>query len=290
MPLTQPFWQTSRFQIDLSHPKIMGIVNITPDSFSDGGHFDQTRTALNHCEQLLKDGADILDLGAESTRPGAAPVPLDEELRRLLPVLREAVKFNIPISIDTYKSAVMAAALDAGADIINDVWALRQAGAEQIAATHPSCGICLMHMHGEPATMQIQPMQTANIVADVAFFLRERAIKMQQMGINPARITIDPGIGFGKTVSQNFALLARQKDLIKDWPLLAGWSRKSSLAAVATRAAQAMLPASERVGASVAAALIAVQNGASIVRVHDVKETAQALAVWAAVENAEKHV
>lgn len=231
-----------------------------------------------------------MDLGAESTRPGAAPVPLDEELRRLLPVLREAVKFNIPISIDTYKSAVMAAALDAGADIINDVWALRQAGAEQIAATHPSCGICLMHMHGEPATMQIQPMQTANIVADVAFFLRERAIKMQQMGINPARITIDPGIGFGKTVSQNFALLARQKDLIKDWPLLAGWSRKSSLAAVATRAAQAMLPASERVGASVAAALIAVQNGASIVRVHDVKETAQALAVWAAVENAEKHV
>lgn len=290
MPLTQPFWQTSRFQIDLSYPKIMGIVNITPDSFSDGGHFDQTRTALNHCEQLLKDGADILDLGAESTRPGAAPVPLDEELRRLLPVLREAVKFNIPISIDTYKSAVMAAALDAGADIINDVWALRQAGAEQIAATHPSCGICLMHMHGEPATMQIQPMQTANIVADVAFFLRERAIKMQQMGINPARITIDPGIGFGKTVSQNFALLARQKDLIKDWPLLAGWSRKSSLAAVATRAAQTMLPASERVGASVAAALIAVQNGASIVRVHDVKETAQALAVWAAVENAEKHV
>lgn len=231
-----------------------------------------------------------MDLGAESTRPGAAPVPLDEELRRLLPVLREAVKFNIPISIDTYKSAVMTAALDAGADIINDVWALRQAGAEQIAATHPSCGICLMHMHGEPATMQIQPMQTANIVADVAFFLRERAIKMQKMGINPARITIDPGIGFGKTVSQNFALLARQKDLIKDWPLLAGWSRKSSLAAVATRAAQAMLPASERVGASVAAALIAVQNGASIVRVHDVKETAQALAVWAAVENAEKHV
>lgn len=290
MPLTQPFWQTSRFQIDLSYPKIMGIVNITPDSFSDGGHFDQTRTALNHCEQLLKDGADILDLGAESTRPGAAPVPLDEELRRLLPVLREAVKFNIPISIDTYKSAVMAAALDAGADIINDVWALRQAGAEQIAATHPSCGICLMHMHGEPATMQIQPMQTANIGADVAFFLRERAIKMQQMGINPARITIDPGIGFGKTVSQNFALLARQKDLIKDWPLLAGWSRKSSLAAVATRAAQAMLPASERVGASVAAALIAVQNGASIVRVHDVKETAQALAVWAAVENAESCV
>lgn len=290
MPLIQPFWQTSRFQIDLSYPKIMGIVNITPDSFSDGGHFDQTRTALNHCEQLLKDGADILDLGAESTRPGAAPVPLDEELRRLLPVLREAVKFNIPISIDTYKSAVMTAALDAGADIINDVWALRQAGAEQIAATHPSCGICLMHMHGEPATMQIQPMQTANIVADVAFFLRERAIKMQKMGINPARITIDPGIGFGKTVSQNFALLARQKDLIKDWPLLAGWSRKSSLAAVATRAAQAMLPASERVGASVAAALIAVQNGASIVRVHDVKETAQALAVWAAVENAEKHV
>lgn len=231
-----------------------------------------------------------MDLGAESTRPGAAPVPLDEELRRLLPVLREAVKFNIPISIDTYKSAVMAAALDAGADIINDVWALRQAGAEQIAATHPSCGICLMHMHGEPATMQIQPMQTANIGADVAFFLRERAIKMQQMGINPARITIDPGIGFGKTVSQNFALLARQKDLIKDWPLLAGWSRKSSLAAVATRAAQAMLPASERVGASVAAALIAVQNGASIVRVHDVKETAQALAVWAAVENAESCV
>ena len=253
----------------------MGIVNVTPDSFADGGQHADAASALRHCEQLLKDGADILDIGGESTRPGSPPLPLEAELARVLPVVRGAVKLGAPVSVDTCKPEVMAAALDEGADIINDIWALRQPGAMEVVARHPSCGICLMHMHGEPRTMQDSPM-TGDAVPQALLFLQHRVQAAQARGVNRSRIVIDPGIGFGKTVAQNFALLARQQELLAaGYPLLAGWSRKSSLGAALGGA-----PPAERVAASVAAALLAVERGASIVRVHDARETAQALAVW----------
>lgn len=270
-------WQTSRFDIDLSQPKIMGIVNVTPDSFSDGGQHAGTRAALMHCEQLLKDGAHILDIGGESTRPGSPAVPLDEELARVLPVVREAVKLGVPLSVDTYKPEVMRAVLDEGADIINDIWALRQGDALRLVASHPRCGVCLMHMHRDPQTMQVAPMQ-GDVVPLVSEFLRVRVSALRALNVAAERIVLDPGIGFGKTVEQNFSLLARQQELlVAGYPLLAGWSRKSSLGAVTGRE----LPA-ERVSASVAAALLAVERGARVVRVHDVCETVDALAVWQA--------
>ncbi|MBU4184273.1 MAG: dihydropteroate synthase [Gammaproteobacteria bacterium] len=270
-------WQTSRFDIDLSQPKIMGIVNVTPDSFSDGGQHAGTRAALVHCEQLLKDGAHILDIGGESTRPGSPAVPLDEELARVLPVVREAVKLGVPLSVDTYKPEVMRAVLDEGADIINDIWALRQGDALRLVASHPRCGVCLMHMHRDPQTMQVAPMQ-GDVVPLVSEFLRVRVSALRALNVAAERIVLDPGIGFGKTVEQNFSLLARQQELlVAGYPLLAGWSRKSSLGAVTGRE----LPA-ERVSASVAAALLAVERGARVVRVHDVCETVDALAVWQA--------
>lgn len=272
-------WQTSRFQIDLSMPRVMGIVNVTPDSFSDGSkHFvpgGSFSAVLAHCEQLLKDGADLLDVGGESTRPGALPVPLEEELARVLPVVRHAVSLGVPISVDTYKPEVMQAVLDLGADIINDVWALRQPGALARVALHPSCGVCLMHMHREPETMQMAPME-GDVVPQVLSFLAHAARGLQAAGIKKDRIVLDVGIGFGKTVAQNFSLLARQQEfLAAGYPLLAAWSRKSSLAAVAS------LEMADRMVPSVAAALLAVERGARIVRVHDVRETVQALKVWA---------
>jgi dihydropteroate synthase len=270
------FWQTARFRIDLSQPKVMGIVNVTPDSFSDGGHFASTSAALMHCEQLLKAGAHILDIGGESTRPGAPAVSLEDELARVLPVLREAVRFNVPISIDTYKAAVMQAVLDAGADIINDVWALRQVGAKQTVAAHASCGVCLMHMHGEPQTMQTLPMQGV-VIDPVLAFLKSHADALQDLGLGRERIALDPGVGFGKTVAQNFELLAHQNQLLAlGYPLLVGWSRKSSLGAVTG------CEVGERMVPSVAAALLAVERGARMVRVHDVAQTVQALNVWQA--------
>jgi dihydropteroate synthase len=272
------FWQTSRFKIDLSQPQVMGIVNVTPDSFSDGGRHDTTAAALAHCEQLLKDGAHLLDIGGESTRPGAPPVSLDEELARVVPVVQGAVKLGVPVSVDTYKPEVMRAVLDAGADIINDVWALRRGDGVGVVAGHPRCGVCLMHMHLEPQTMQIAPM-AGDVVTQVRAFLRERAGVLQAAGVARDRIALDVGIGFGKTVEQNFALLAAQADLMNEaMPWLVGWSRKSSLGAVTGRAVPA-----ERVAASVAAALLAVERGAHIVRVHDVRETVDALKVWQAM-------
>jgi dihydropteroate synthase len=276
------FWQTSRFQIDLTQPKIMGIVNVTPDSFSDGGKYESSGSAIRHAEKLLRDGADILDIGGESSRPGAPQVPLDVELSRVLPVVTEAVKFGVPISVDTYKPQVMQAVLDAGADIINDIWALRQpsavghTSATDIVAKHPSCGVCLMHMHKEPQTMQAEPMQgdAASIVAQVLLFLEQRRQYIQRQGIDLTRITVDPGIGFGKTAEQNFALLAHQREFLKlGLPILSGWSRKSALGAVTGLA----MP--DRMPPSIVAAVLAVQNGASIVRVHDVLETHAALKV-----------
>ncbi len=268
------FWQTTRFRIDLSQPQVMGIVNVTPDSFSDGGLHASTRSALMHCEQLLSEGANILDIGGESTRPGAPAVSLEDELARVLPVVRAAVRLNVPISVDTYKAAVMQAVLDAGADIINDVWALRQAGAQQVVAAHAQCGVCLMHMHGEPQTMQALPMQGA-VIQPVVTFLNHHAQALQTAGVARERIALDPGVGFGKTVAQNFELLAHQDQLLAlGYPLLVGWSRKSSLGAVTG------CDVGERMVPSVAAAVLAVERGARIVRVHDVAQTVQAIKVW----------
>jgi len=274
------FWQTSRFAIDLSRPQVMGIVNVTPDSFSDGGQHAGSAAALRHCEALLRDGADLLDIGGESTRPGSPPVPLDEELARVLPVVRGAVSLGVPVSVDTYKPEVMQQVLDLGADIVNDVWALRQTGAVEIVARHPHCGVCLMHMHREPQTMQVQPME-GDVPAQALSFLKQRAMAVQALGVEKARILLDPGIGFGKTVAQNFALLARQHELLQaGYPLLAGWSRKSPLGAVSG------LEVGSRIIPSIAAALLAVERGARVVRVHDVAETVQALTVWQAASNA----
>lgn len=261
----------------------MGIVNVTPDSFSDGGQHANPTAALRHCEQLLADGADILDIGGESTRPGSPAVPLAEELARVLPVLQGAAKLGVPISIDTYKPEVMAAALDAGADIVNDVWALRRPGALDVVARHPSCGLCLMHMHRDPQTMHLAHMQ-GDALPQVLAFLGQQAARARAAGVAAARIVLDPGIGFGKSVAQNFNLLARQAELLAaGYPLLIGWSRKSSLG-VALQGGEAsapLLPPAERVTASVAAALLAAERGAHILRVHDVRETVQALRVRA---------
>ena len=271
-------WQTTRFAVALDRPKVMGIVNATPDSFSDGGRFVSTRSALEHCEELVRDGADILDIGGESTRPGIAPVPLEEERARVLPVVREAVKFGVPVSVDTYKPEIMREALDLGIDIVNDVWALQRPGALDVVAGHASCGVCLMHMHGEPQTMQRAPME-GDAVPQVRDFLRGRSDALRQRGVSVSRIAWDPGIGFGKTVEQNFALLARQRELLHDgYPLLAGWSRKSSLGKVTGAGVH------ERTLPSVVTAVLAVEKGARIVRVHDVRETVAALKVWSAMQ------
>ncbi|PUE08515.1 dihydropteroate synthase [Limnohabitans sp. T6-5] len=276
-------WQTTRFDLDLSRPLVMGIVNVTPDSFSDGGVHAKTSQALQHAELLLQQGADILDIGAESTRPGADVVPLDLELKRLVPFLQEAVRWQVPLSVDTYKPEVMRVALDLGVDIINDIWALRQVGAEEIVTSHPSCGICLMHMHRDPQTMQLQTME-GDVTEEVTRFLQQRLNVLQRLGVNSARVALDPGIGFGKTVDQNFRLLALQSQLLYlGCPVLAGWSRKSSLGSVLAKDGQTP-DSMHRQAASVAAALLAVDRGASIVRVHDVLPTLQALAVWNAMK------
>ncbi|WP_374521931.1 dihydropteroate synthase [Hydrogenophaga sp.] len=271
-------WITARFDIDLSTPKVMGIVNVTPDSFSDGGRHASTSAALAHAERLLSEGAHILDVGGESTRPGSPAVPLDEELRRVLPVVREVVKLGVPVSVDTYKPEVMRAVLDLGADIVNDIWALQQPGALEVVAAHPRAGVCLMHMHRDPQTMQAAPME-GDILDEVRAFLLARAEALTSLGADPARIALDPGVGFGKTVAQNFSLLARQDVFLSTgFAFLTGWSRKSSIGAV-TGHQQPL----DRVAGSVAAALLAVERGAHVVRVHDVLATVDAIKVWDAM-------
>ena len=268
------FWQTTRFRIDLARPQVMGIVNVTPDSFSDGGRHDDTASALAHCEKLLAEGADILDIGGESTRPGAASVPLEQELARVLPVLEGAMRFGVPLSVDTMKPEVMRRALDAGADIVNDINALRLPGAQEAVARHPNCGVCLMHMRGDPATMQQRPAYD-DVLTEVSEFLHERMDALTAGGVDAERIVLDPGIGFGKSVEHNLELMRRQRELlVLGRPLLLGWSRKSTLGAITGR------PVQERLAASVAAALASVQLGARIVRVHDVAATVDALKVW----------
>lgn len=271
-------WQAGRFQLDLARPLVMGIVNVTPDSFSDGGSHADVSSALAHCEQLLSEGADILDIGGESTRPGSPAVPLEEELRRVVPVIREAVRLGVPLSIDTYKPQVMQAVLDLGADIVNDIWSLRQPGAREVVAGHPRCGVCLMHMHRDPQTMQVAPME-GDAVAQSMDFLAEQVRQLQALGVAAERIVIDPGVGFGKTVEQNFALLARQQAFAQlGFPILAGWSRKSALGVVT-----GLAEASQRALPSVVAAVLAADRGARVLRVHDVRETVQGLAVWSAM-------
>lgn len=270
-------WQAGRYRLDLTSPRVMGIVNITPDSFSAAPASIEPGSALEFCERLLRDGADILDLGAESTRPGARPLPIEEELARLLPVLRGALALGCPISVDTYKPEVMRQALAEGADIVNDIRALQSPGALEVVAADPACGVCLMHMQGTPETMQNRPVYGGDVVHQVREFLAERQAALLAGGIAANRIVLDPGIGFGKSVDHNLALLRRQEELLGlGRPLLVGWSRKSTLGALTGR------PPDERLVASVTAALAAVQHGAKIVRVHDVAATVDALMVWKA--------
>lgn len=258
----------------------MGIVNITPDSFSDGSHHFSTNAAIDHALELVEQGADILDIGGESTRPGSEPVSIQEELDRVIPVIEGLRNAGVPLSIDTFKPEVMKAALLAGVDLINDIYALRQAGALEVVNEFPHCGICIMHMHGEPKTMQVSPPDYGNnITQEVAAFLQERMKIMLQSGIDPRRIMIDPGFGFGKTAQQNFQLLREMAALIElKAPILVGVSRKTMIGAVTHK------PVNERLSGSIAAALAGVARGAVVVRVHDVTQMHDALAVWNAVE------
>jgi dihydropteroate synthase len=275
-------WLTTRFAVDLSVPRVMGIVNVTPDSFSDGGRFAEPRGAMAHCERLLREGADILDIGGESTRPGARAPGIDDELARVLPVLRHALALGVPVSVDTSEPAVMRAALDLGVDAINDVRALRRDGALQTVASFPAAGVCLMHMQGEPGSMQTAP-RYADVLTEVIAFLTARKDAAVAAGVTRERIVLDPGIGFGKRVEDNLTLLARQRELLAlGQPLLVGWSRKSTLGEVTGRSVD------QRLAASVAAALMAVERGASIVRVHDVAATVDALKLWRAVQQKER--
>ena len=271
-------WQTARYTIDLGRPRVMGIVNVTPDSFSDGGRHASAAAALAHCEALVKDGADLLDIGGESTRPGARAPTAQEELARLLPVLRGAVTLGVPVSVDTSEPVVMNEALALGVDIVNDVRALRRPGALLAVAAHARAGVCLMHMKGEPATMQSLAVYD-DVVGEVRSFLHQRVHEVVAAGIARERIAVDPGIGFAKTDDHNLSLLSRQRELLDlGLPLLVGWSRKGTLGRLTGR------PVGERVAASVAAALAAVHRGAHIVRVHDVAATVDALKVWWAAE------
>jgi len=268
-----------RHALDLTRPRVMGILNVTPDSFSDGGcHFDRER-ALDHARRMLADGADLVDVGGESTRPGAAPVDEADELARVIPVIDELAREGALVSVDTMKPAVMRAAVAAGAAMINDVNALRLPGALEAAAS-TDAAVCLMHMRGAPRTMQEAPRYD-DVAAEVRDFLVERAQACEAMGIARERIVLDPGFGFGKTLAHNLALVRALPELAAaGYPVLAGLSRKSTLGAITGR------PAGERLAASLAAALAAVARGASIVRVHDVRETVDALKVWVAVGGA----
>ncbi len=249
----------------------MGVVNITPDSFSDGGRFFSVEAALTQARRLADEGADIIDIGGESTRPGAAPVSEDEELRRILPVLDKLERLGV--SVDTRRAKVMREALQAGASMINDVDALSAPGAMEAAAAS-RCAVCLMHKKGEPATMQRDPHYD-DVVREVRVFLRGRADAAQAAGISAERITVDPGFGFGKTASHNLTLL-KKLGTLSELPIVAGLSRKSTLGGITGRAVE------ERLAGSLAMALLALEAGAAILRVHDVKETRDVIAVWQA--------
>ena len=269
--------QCGRFKLSLERPLVMGVVNITPDSFSDGGMFADTARAIAHAQRLIGEGVDILDLGGESTRPGAAPVSLEVERRRVLPVLEAVASGGVPVAVDTRKPELMREAIAAGAAMINDVTALSGPGALAAVARAP-VAVCLMHMQGDPATMQANP-EYRDVVREVRDFLVQRVAVAEAAGIARNRIVVDPGFGFGKTVEHNLALLRSLREFTSlGGALLAGLSRKAMLGRLTGREPL------ERVHASVAAALLAIQNGAHIVRVHDVAATRDALAVWNAVQ------
>ncbi|NVD74624.1 dihydropteroate synthase [Duganella sp. BJB1802] len=262
--------------------RVMGILNVTPDSFSDGGQHQSLEFAISHAEQMILDGVDIIDVGGESSRPGAPPLPLEQELQRVMPVLYALRDIGPAISVDTYKPEVMREAIIAGVDMINDINGFRAPGA--IAAVRDSdCGLCIMHMQSDPRHMQLAPSYT-DVVAEVTAFLRERIEALTEAGIDPRRLCIDPGFGFGKTVEHNYALLKATAQLIAelDVPLLAGLSRKSMVGAVTGK------PVEQRMAGSVGGALAAVAQGALIVRVHDVAETVDALKVWQAGTNLQR--
>jgi len=277
-PRPAPAWHCGRYRLALERVHVMGVLNVTPDSFSDGGRYADPQAALAHAQQMIEEGAAIIDVGAESTRPGAPVVTAEDELARVLPVLRALRDLPVPLSIDTSEPLVMRAALDLGAAIINDVRALRRPGALEVAVANPDCGVVLMHMSGEPATMQREP-HYVDVLREVMQWLARRRDFVLAAGIAPGRIALDPGFGFGKTQGHNRQLLAGLAQLQGlGHPVLVGLSRKSTLGELTGR------PVTQRLPASLAAALIAAQNGARIVRVHDVGATRDALAVWEAFE------
>ena len=269
------FIECGRFQLSLDRPLVMGILNVTPDSFSDGGQFTSLDLAVKHARQMIAEGADLIDLGAESTRPGAQSVDPALELRRLMPVLEALVPLGVPISIDTRRPEIMRAALAMGADCINDVQALQFEGALD-AVRESNCAVCLMHMQGTPGTMQAAPLYR-DVVKEVGQFLRDRVQAVQRLGLSANRLLVDPGIGFGKTLEQNLALTGRLSELAPEVPVLIGLSRKRMVGDLTGR------PISERLPGSVGGALAAIARGAAVVRVHDVAATVEALLVWRAV-------
>jgi dihydropteroate synthase len=271
-------WRAGRFLLTLDRPLVMGIVNVTPDSFSDGGQNATAAAACAHCDRLLAEGADLLDIGGESTRPGSVAPGEAEELARVVPVLRHAVTLGVPVSVDTSSPAVMAEALALGVDIVNDVRALRRPGALETVASSPSAGVCLMHLRGEPATMN-SLARYDDVVAEVQQELQGAFDRALAAGIAPERVVIDPGYGFAKTPEHNLQLLQAQRRLdVGGRPLLVGLSRKSTVGWITGR------PVAERLAGSLGAALAAVARGAAIVRVHDVAATVDALKVWRAAE------
>jgi len=269
------FIECGRFQLSLDRPLVMGILNVTPDSFSDGGQYTSLDFAVTHARQMIAEGADLIDVGAESTRPGAQSVDPALELRRLMPVLEALVPLGIPISIDTRRPEVMRAALAMGADCINDVQALQVDGALD-TVRESNCAVCLMHMQGTPGTMQTAP-HYRDVVSEVGQFLRDRVQAVRRLGLSENRVLVDPGIGFGKTLEQNLELIGRLSELAPEVPVLIGLSRKRMVGDLTGR------PLSERLPGSVGGALAAIASGAAVVRVHDVAATVDALVVWRAV-------
>ena len=278
MPTT---WRCGRFLFDFTkrrRPVVMGILNATPDSFSDGGQFRSPRDAFAQAELMIANGVDLIDIGGESTRPGAEPVELQEELDRVLPVIEGLKDCGVPLSIDTYKAETMRQALKAGVDCVNDIWALRQEGAVDAVLESKDCGIILMHMQRDPISMQFNP-EYQDVIAEVLLFLKERAELLKSKSVDVNRIAIDPGFGFGKSLEHNLRMLAQFSDFSSlGYPVLAGMSRKSMFGKLTGKDTH------ERVAPSIAAAILAADRGAKIIRVHDVPETVDALKLWEAIE------
>lgn len=271
-------WQCGRFAFNRSQPIIMGVINVTPDSFSDGGVNFATENAVRHARQLIDQGARIIDIGGESTRPGANSITFEQEIKRVMPVLHALRLAGVAISVDTRKPEMMRAALEAGADMINDIDGFRNPISRQTVRNHPSCGLCIMHMQGEPMTMQHAPTYT-DVVSEVVKALHEDAQALIALGINRNRISLDPGFGFGKTTEHNYSILAHLDQLVAlEFPVLIGLSRKSMIGSVINKTVD------QRMVGSVAGALIALDQGAMILRVHDVDATQDAVKVWQATQ------